>query len=122
MVNVISEIAAAAVSRDVANYPHSGFRQDALIIPGGTLDPLTDITLDGTQPESLISDIVPSAAAVLVNGIGDKRQISGGYNYTNSADTRAGCMHFVNGVKILDPSVETRESIKDWIMGAVMYS
>ena len=123
MSEVISTIT-LDIQRDAANYPLSGVVQKVLLIPGSELDPKADIT---SSTESLITDIAPSAAAHVIEGFGDKNGTNSGIKYrvpfTPSTNTRPGYRHVIENIPILDPSVETRENLKDLAVGGgVVYA
>jgi hypothetical protein len=107
----------ADILQDCSNRPTAQLEQKVLIIPSSQL-PASGITYDGTRPDSLITAIALSTGTgYLIEGILQKTWINHGNTYVNPADGTAGSIHMINGIKILDPSVEIRDEINNLAFG-----
>jgi len=113
MAEIFSELA-LDISRSAANYFVEGWKQKVLIIPGSELDPITNITV---SDETVITDIVPDAAAHLLEGINDLKILSGGFDYGKPADGRPTYIHKITGITLQDPDATVQEAYKDWAVG-----
>lgn len=102
---------AADIARDCNNLPTANLEQKVLLIPSSLL-PASGITYDGTYPNELITDIsLSSGNGYLIEGVQNKTWINNGNTYVNPADGTPGYIHMLNGIRILDPSVEKRHEI-----------
>jgi len=114
MSEVISEIG-EGTDRDALNFPIAGMLQKVLIMPGSTLDP-RDTTHVVKSTDSLVTDIVPTVAGFVFDGIGDSDFMT--FDEEGVEDEgRDGFILTIGGIKILDPSTEKKENVKDMKAG-----
>lgn len=105
------------ILRDCNNPAVAHLEQKVLLVQSSLL-PASGITFDGTNPNELITDLsLTSDDGRLIEGVMNKTWINHGNTYVNPADGSPGFIHQLNGIRILDPSVEKRHEINALAVG-----
>lgn len=103
------------LTRDAANYPVAGMLQKILFIPGNELDPPANVT---KSSDTLVTDIVPSAAGHVIEGIGDNQTMNFTQEGVEDDNGRNGYILGITGIHVLDPDQATRQLVHDAFVGS----